>query len=878
VKKDRSVLCTLGFLVVVSLLWTAVQYGASQSQAAEEKNALFKWFDGLGFPDLTNANYVEVATGDWHQSGDKPPENRFIRAFLLKDDSTTFEVFTYDLKIVRFAKTDAKVRAHERVGYEPRDLKNDAEAFVKLLKKPDTEASSWPWFNDLVGFVVMARACAAQGHPDDAKKLLGLAEKRYRKDGEDRAKSLQQQIAEDVGLSLLWRAVVDCGDPNVSRKELLARFENVVKCYPQKEEKSDEKDRPEAKEHARQAREYLALLKHMVAEDEKHAKRQKPEKPTKREQIAELIFQLREQNGHQFLQPGWCDIFDDFGGGAMRNKRTPAHQLVEFGYDAVPQLIDVLEDRRLTRSVGFGRNFYFSHHVLRVGDCSHAILERITGRDFRAGTSFDEKSADARKAAQAWWKDFQKKGEKQMLIEGTQLGGWTGVSQARMLAERYPDVALDAIGAALKKEKEGSSRVSLVQVAATIKGDKAVEFLRREVKDGVDLRARVAAAAGLLEKGHDDGIPYIIEAWEKLPADRESRCVDLIRFLAKSNRLDAMNALGKNLRKRPIDVRLEVIGNLSWEENDPQRPRVDVVNAARDRILVEALHDVERRYGESGSRNGKSYSNPRVCDIAGHVLSEAWGQPLAFDLSGTLPTRNRQRLDLENIWRGKQGLKPLPAPETRPSKSLSESEFKPVLQAVLETRTPAERREAIAALERQGLPAFAPLRDWLDRKGADHPARAELQQALARLAFSVDEIVFGEKSVTPDKALRARIDALKGKPLDAKAVSALLVAVTESLPEGVDGIEIRIEREGDDTGVKISITLVPTKAKRDKKPTWWSYSESVCVKRTLGCSGSMAWDVGRTEGGWREFESQLAKALLAPPDQTVSALVRVVAD
>jgi hypothetical protein len=307
---------------------------------------------------------------------------------------------------------------------------------------------------------------------------------------------------------------------------------------------------------------------------------------------------------------------------------------------------------------------------------------------------------------------------------------------------------------------------------------------------------------------------------------------------------------------------------------------LDVVNAARDRILVEALHDVQRRYGQSGSRNGKSYSNPRVCDMAGHVLSEAWGVPLAFDLSGTFPARNRQRLDLENIWRGKQGLKPLPAPEPTRTKSLTEDEFKPVLQAVLETRTPAERRAAIAMLERQGLPALAPLQNWLTRKGSDHPARADLQQAVSRLAFSVDEIVFGEKSVTPDKALRARIDALKGKPLETKAVTALLLAVTRSLPEGVDGIEVDIEREGNDTGVKLSITLVPAKAKRAQEPGWWWNCTSVRVGDgdTYGATGRTAWDHGKTEAAWQEFESHLARALLAPPDQAVSALVRVVAD
>ena len=37
--------------------------------------------------------------------------------------------------------------------------------------------------------------------------------------------------------------------------------------------------------------------------------------------------------------------------------------------------------------------------------------------------------------------------------------------------------------------------------------------------------------------------------------------------------------------------------------------------------------------------------------------------PEAFDLSGTLESRDRQRVELQNIWRKKNGLEPLPLPK-----------------------------------------------------------------------------------------------------------------------------------------------------------------------------------------------------------------------
>jgi hypothetical protein len=70
----------------------------------------------------------------------------------------------------------------------------------------------------------------------------------------------------------------------------------------------------------------------MVQEDRAHAKNAlKPfEQLSKKEQIRELIFQLRDQNGHQFSQPDFCDIIDTFSG----KVDTPAHRLVKLSTSA----------------------------------------------------------------------------------------------------------------------------------------------------------------------------------------------------------------------------------------------------------------------------------------------------------------------------------------------------------------------------------------------------------------------------------------------------------------------------------------------------------------------------------------------------------------
>jgi len=124
----------------------------------------------------------------------------------------------------------------------------------------------------------------------------------------------------------------------------------------------------------------VETLKRMIQDDAEHAaKASKPwDKMTTDERVAELTFRLRDQNGMQMGQPGGCDIFENRTG----KTDTAAHQLVAIGFDAVPQLIAALDDQGLSRSVTYGRDFFFSHRVLTVGDCAQAILGRIAGRQF----------------------------------------------------------------------------------------------------------------------------------------------------------------------------------------------------------------------------------------------------------------------------------------------------------------------------------------------------------------------------------------------------------------------------------------------------------------------------------------------------------------
>lgn len=423
---------------------------ASLIERKYEPEADFAWFDTLGFPDLTKCKYVRVATGDWFRHDKDPPQNTYIRAFLLSEHNDQFTIFEMTLRTEVFKKTPLGTPEHLRVDYKVLDWKKETDALLKeqALEEPHFLSESASSLDEPTRLFILARACAAAGDKGAAGRILQHARKLY---GDKKAgESLRQHISDEFAYSLMWDFVGAFGDSSVSRKELLVRIEDIVTKYPEGKPTKDVKEDPfgyRVGQHATMARHYAGVLRRMVREDEAHDRKlaKRETEMTKEERAAELIFQLRDQNGHQFSQPGSCDIFRD-----GRGEKSPAHQLVAMGYDAVPQLIEILEDDRLTRSVGYHRDFYFSHHVLRVGDCAEKILERIAGRSFWDGRTTnsamlkDGEVRETKKKIAAWWKEFQEKGEKQMLIDGVRCGDYDSPKQAERLVKKYRDSAVSA--------------------------------------------------------------------------------------------------------------------------------------------------------------------------------------------------------------------------------------------------------------------------------------------------------------------------------------------------------------------------------------------------------------------------------------------------
>jgi hypothetical protein len=563
--------------------------------------------------------------------------------------------------------------------------------------------------------------------------------------------------------------------------------------------------------------------------------------------------------------------------------------LVKIGYPAIPQLITALDDRRFTRSVGYHRDFYFSHYVLRVGDAALAIIERIAGRSFyrRYSTTSeavkDGEIPSVRVEVEAWWHEFQEKGEKQMLIEAVEAGDQNSPSQACLLVTKYPDAAFEAIEKGIHNAEDWWIHSELVTVVGKLEGETPVPLLLSIADNGPYLSSRVAAAEGLHQHGHPDGVAAMMREWTepgKSDPDEFRSQEQLVKFLVACGGPEALRTLGKNLHEQPVNIRIEVIFALyrkrsfahgSCTDSTPLSENSYESSEMADAIeelLVQTLNDTGENIGGGVYYlDDKRFRTPRVCDLAGHELAQRWPDRYEFDIEDSLAERNRKLVELQNIWRVARGLVPLPHQPKIPR--VPDSVINEVVDRIAQSST-EESQEATKELEALGLGALPAIRALLDDMEESDPVQPIITGLAARLANTVQQVLIDSNSVEPDQLLTEQIEALEGKPLTAEDIVDLLLSVTRNLSPGSTGMEIRADRVGDDTGITLSIRLIKAIPQTDPG-RHWGHTIYIIVgdEPVMMRSGSGSYEHSQTDETYEWLVEPLSESLKSPPEEAV---------
>ena len=348
----------------------------------------------------------------------------------------------------------------------------------------------------------------------------------------------------------------------------------------------------------------------------------------------------------------------------------------------------------------------------------------------------------------------------------------------------------------------------------------------------------------------------------------------LVDFLSGCGRVEGVHALAEGLRKRSTRSRKEVVESVGDTTRgrragvpEPGSPEArSALDTAIEDLLAAELDD-EEETRISGSWDGQSFSDPRVCDLAAYHLAKRWEGKSGFRLDAAEERRDEAIFGLKNLWRAARGLEPLAEPKAVEIPRASKEETAPLLQRVLA----GEDAEAEAAIEALGLGALPAAREARTTR-AGESAGDRLDRLISRLASIVRLVEWDEEAGAFPQAIRASIQALEGAPLTFEGIRSVLQGSARETETSKLGIRISCRRRGDGTGVVVTATSLAVTDIPEKGSHSWSIHVSVKAgaERLEDCTHGMPWDSWRSGEGWDCMQDSILGVLSAPADQPYS--------
>lgn len=683
----------LRYGLLLLILATVNQFSVAHESATEaRKDELLRWFSGLEFPDVKGLRFVRVSSETHSLDGTKGTQHSF--GFVTQETEETLAVFGLNLDEDECEKGAKLTRWSFPVEMRTAELGEYARSYlmfwdrrVRSTEMSDYNIMDFGRLSPCTEAVVLSWVCERRGLHDLAAKLFASAEVEAREPESlyfaphlptwgslerlierERKKytktpTLRQIVERDVSQLRAVLLLRDLIYEHPTRPQLLARLKTFQRLFPNSKQ-------------AEPLPRTIVLLRQMIEEDERAAHLRRDRLPFsqlgREEQVAELIFQLRDQRGGSIDTPS-CFVF-------YYDDNSPARQLALHGFDAIPQLIEALGDTRLTRAVGGGDEYVFTDKVLRVGDCAEQILARIAGiRSFAEHTSrgaelmSGDNAARARTAAQTWFDEAKENGELRTLCAGVAKGGRFCESQAEILVARHAESALPSLLAGIQAcGVTGAANAScrLLRFVHQIPGDEATAYLTERARNAPSIVDRYVASWGLHQRGRPEGVEAMLGLWNggelDPPKDQNPGYSSnsfltskVIWFLVHCGRVAAVDAVAKRVQLYDIKVIEQAILDVAFRRNTfrggpdcvpdaaPEAVRDDpaVVREAQVKLLAELLNNKSavapfNLFHAGPLERWRSHS--RICDFAAAALARLDADRFQFDIGASEPERDEQ--------------------------------------------------------------------------------------------------------------------------------------------------------------------------------------------------------------------------------------------
>ena len=782
-----------------------------QSKLDAQAAQLFAWYDKLGYAKYLTKPFVRVG-----EAGDRSKDSWHNHGFLIREDAKTFDLLELSLAIVTYAKKGGTSWPSE-YSYKPADFTGLARRTIKgrsepiLMDRPETIDGSigdGPGPDD----APLAWICFKKNLVPESNFFLKVAEDNVR--GSLPKRSFVSAGQQAVVSSELWNAESHLVDSNWTRPKQVKEFQRLA-------------DKFGNAEGAKEFQNTVVLLNKMETIDKLRSRRPIEQLPI-RQRIKELIWRLQDNK----YDLAWMSHDDD---------KSTFSQLKNIGYPAVPQLIDALGDLRPTKATAASMTFHrYPRHggsVIRVQDVAEKILEEIAHQDFGRNGNGPNLDLEIRK----WYQEFQKKGERQLTLDAVRRGGPDSFEQAEVLVKKYPSIALKTIIEGYQNANL-SNRSGLIMALDPLPSATVSKFLHQVIDGdkGLDPKARVKRASTNGEPDFDSmegrkefgirikaivilgkhepefALSAMQREWAHYSEEDDHTFVDeeMISFLLNSRRLIAFESLMKDLKSRPVSLRLQVIESTSSTWNDllnKQKLSKEEMKQSGKRLedlLASELDDNERANGSMSISSESltiSFVHPRISEYTLYTLAQFLPKAYKFKKTNSATDQERQRLVALNTYRSRRGLKAMAVRSEPVHESIPLVKLKPFLDRVIAGRD----QEAMDAIVKYGISAFSTVQRAI-RATPNAGAKSRLEEALHQIASTVSSVTVTNAVSASERQVAAQLGSFKGKVLNSNILCQVLRILSTGIEkQGTRPLMVTAERSADSTGFILTVTYNP---------------------------------------------------------------------
>lgn len=303
---------------------------------------------------------------------------------------------------------------------------------------------------------------------------------------------------------------------------------------------------------------------------------------------------------------------------------SAAKKLIEMGFDAVPALIEHLDDERLTRSVQTGFN-NFPSWPRQVGHVVSDLLQGLAGEDARRDWLDRQRGSFLDKdVVKTWWKKAQSSGEEQYLLDhvmGSEDSQHPSQQMLRVIVVKYSG-RLPTIYRNLLRDRPEMQSYDVIEAlkeSSLPRAEKLVLLL--EGARHKNLEQRRFAIWAIKDLDPERFITLLVENLNSLPATPKepywrSPEAAMAHLVIDTPDPRAWKALAAAAKRVDVGLRLELMNpmNYSYIGEDRKRERLTFLGGFIDDT---ALRD-EATNSELFDGPSAAFTIPkiRVCDFA----------------------------------------------------------------------------------------------------------------------------------------------------------------------------------------------------------------------------------------------------------------------